>query len=143
MNNTAASDLFLDVSKVRKILVEFIRNELTRTNFQQVVIGLSGGLDSSLACYLAVEALGAGHVLAIRMPYSSSSPDSLEHAQLVIQATGVESLTIPISGMADALIMRYSRDGCISKGEHHGQIQDDRIVRPICCQQCACGWNRQ
>jgi len=116
MNNTAASDLLLDVSKVRKILIDFIRNELTRTNFQQVVIGLSGGLDSSLACYLAVEALGAGHVLAIRMPYSSSSPESLEHAQLVIQATQVKSQTIPISGMADALIMRSPEMSAFRKG---------------------------
>lgn len=90
MNNTSTSDLLIDVSRVRKTLVEFIRSELTRANFQTVVIGLSGGLDSSLACYLSVEALGAEHVLAIRMPYSSSSPESLEHAQLVIQATGVK-----------------------------------------------------
>ena len=116
MNSAGTSDLLIDVSKVRKTLVEFIRGELTRTNFQQVVIGLSGGIDSSLACYLAVEALGAEHVLAIRMPYTSSSPESLEHAQLVIQATGVKSLTIPISGMADALILKYPEMSAFRKG---------------------------
>jgi NAD+ synthase len=116
MNNTATSDLLIDVSKVRKTLVEFIHSELTRTNFQRVVIGLSGGIDSSLACYLAVEAMGAEHVLAICMPYSSSSPDSLEHAQLVIQATGVKSQTIPISGMADALITRFPEMSAFRKG---------------------------
>jgi NAD+ synthase len=116
MNNTATSDLLIDVSNIRKILVEFIRGEMTRTNYQQVVIGLSGGIDSTLACYLAVEALGAEQVLAIRMPYTSSSPESLEHAQLVIQVTGVKSQTIPISGMADALIMRSPEMSAFRKG---------------------------
>ncbi len=56
--------------------------------FSRAVIGLSGGIDSALSCYLAAEALGPENVLAVRMPYHTSSPDSLEHAQLVIDATG-------------------------------------------------------
>ncbi len=47
-------------------------------------INLSGGLDSALSCALAAEALGAENVLALRLPYRTSSPDSLEHAQLMI-----------------------------------------------------------
>lgn len=116
VNNSAIRDLFIDVTKVRMTLVDFIRGEMTRTNFQHVVIGLSGGLDSSLACYLAVEALGTEHVLALRMPYTSSSPESLEHAQLVIQDTGIKSLTIPISGMADALILKYPEMNAFRRG---------------------------
>ena len=54
-----------------------------------VVIGLSGGVDSSLVAYLAAEALGAGNVLGVRMPYRTSSPESLAHAQLVIDALGI------------------------------------------------------
>jgi NAD+ synthase len=104
MNKASVTNLSIDVTRVRKIIVEFIRNELSRTGFDRVVIGLSGGLDSSLACFLAVEALGPSQVLALRMPYTTSSAESLEHAQLIIQATGAKSLTIPISGMVDALI---------------------------------------
>ena len=71
------------------------------------MLGLSGGLDSALACYLAAEALGPENVLAIRMPYKTSSQDSLDHAQLVIDALGVQSLTIPITEMVDPLIDRF------------------------------------
>jgi NAD+ synthase len=116
MPSPASSDLLIDTQSVRHVLVEFIRNELARTGFKQVVIGLSGGLDSSLACYLAVEALGVEHVLAVRMPYSSSTSESLEHAQLVIRATGVRSLTIPISGMVDALIEIFPEMNAFRKG---------------------------
>lgn len=87
-----------------RILVGFIHSEITRMGFSRAVIALSGGIDSALSCYLAVEALGAPNVLAVRMPYKTSSQDSLDDAQRVIDATGVPSLTIPISGMADALI---------------------------------------
>jgi NAD+ synthase len=74
-----------------------------RRKFDRVVIGLSGGVDSSLVAYLATEALGAGNVLGIRMPYRTSSPESLEHAQLVIDALGIASRTVDISQSVDAL----------------------------------------
>jgi NAD+ synthase len=54
--------------------------------------------------------------LAIRMPYTSSSPESLEHAQLVIQSTGVRDLTIPIGGMVDAIIEKLPGVDSIRKG---------------------------
>src|SRR4030067_867709 len=96
-------DLTINTETVRQILTGFIRSEITRAGFSRAVVNLSGGLDSSLSCYLAAEALGAENVLALRLPYKSSTPDSLEHAQMVIEALGVQSITIPISDMADAL----------------------------------------
>ena len=70
-------------------------------------MGLSGGLDSALACFLAAEALGPENVLAIRMPYKSSSQDSLDHALLVIDQLGVQSLTMPITEMVEPLFQRF------------------------------------
>jgi len=55
----------------------------------------------------AAEALGAENVLAIRMPYKTSSQGSLDHAQLVIDALGVQALTVPITDMVDPLIERF------------------------------------
>ena len=101
------NDLSINTDLARKILTGFLRTEITRMGFQRAVIGLSGGIDSALACYLAAEALGPQNVLAVRMPYKTSSADSLEHAQLVIDATGVQSLTVPITEMADPLIARF------------------------------------
>ncbi len=101
------ADLGIDTSLARKVLTGFIQSEITRSGFSKTVMGLSGGLDSGLSCYLAAEALGPENVLAIRMPYKTSSQDSLDHAQLVIDALGVNSLTIPITEMVDPLIERF------------------------------------
>jgi NAD+ synthase len=100
-------DLDINTDTARQILTRFIKTEINRAGFSRAVINLSGGLDSSLSCYLAVEALGAENVLALCLPYKSSSPDSAEHAQLVIDTLGVKSLTIPISDMANALINQF------------------------------------
>lgn len=96
---TKLPDLNINTSLARQILTGFVRSEITRTGFTKAVIGLSGGIDSALSCYLAAEALGPQNVLAIRMPYQSSSQESLDHAQLVIDDLGVQSLTIPITPM--------------------------------------------
>ena len=84
-------DLTIDTPKVRRIITDFIREEISQAGYTRGVINLSGGIDSALACTLAAEALGPQNVLAIRLPYRSSSPDSLAHAQLVIDALGVQS----------------------------------------------------
>jgi NAD+ synthase (glutamine-hydrolysing) len=96
--------LGIDPELSRRWLVEFIRDEVQRRRgFERVVIGLSGGVDSSLVAYLAAEALGGGNVLGVRMPYRASSAESLEHAQLVIDQLGIESVTVDISAAVDGL----------------------------------------
>jgi len=101
------SDLSIDPELARKILTGFIQTEISRAGFKRAVLGLSGGLDSALTCYLCAEALGADSVMAVRMPYRTSSQDSLDHAQMVIDALGVRSLTMPITEMVDPLIERF------------------------------------
>jgi len=101
------SDLSIDTDLARKILTGFIQTEITRAGFSKAVLGLSGGIDSALACYLAVEALGAKNVLAVRMPYRTSSQGSLDHAQLIIDDLGVESLTVPITDMVEPLFEKF------------------------------------
>ena len=98
-----ANGLQINTDIARKILTGFIKSEVSRVGFKKVVLGLSGGIDSALACYLAAEALGAENVLAIRNPYRTSSPESLSHAQLVIDALNVQSKTIEISAMVDPM----------------------------------------
>ncbi len=95
-------DLEINSELASKILVGFIQSEITRAGFSRVVLGLSGGVDSALSCTLAAKALGPENVLAIRMPYKTSAQDSLEHAQLMIDQLGVQSMTIPITGMVDS-----------------------------------------
>lgn len=109
-------DLAINTDLARQILTNFIRSEIRRAGFTRAVIALSGGVDSALSCYLTVEALGAENVRAVRMPYKTSAKDSLDHAQLVIDALEIESLTIPITEMADPLIDRFPDMNNVRKG---------------------------
>ena len=109
-------DLSINPELARKILTGFIRSEITRVGYTRAVVNLSGGIDSAVSCALAAEALGAENVLALRLPYKSSSQDSLDHAQLLIDQTGVQSQTIPITGMADALIESFPEMSPMRKG---------------------------
>jgi NAD+ synthase (glutamine-hydrolysing) len=96
--------LAINAELAQRWLVEFIRDEVRRRRgFEGVVIGLSGGVDSAVVAYLAAEALGKEQVTAVRMPYRTSSPDSLAHAQLVIDALGIPSRTVDISAGVDGI----------------------------------------
>lgn len=110
------NNLMINPELARTILTGFLRSEITRSGFTRAVIGLSGGIDSALSCYLAAEALGAQNVLAVRMPYRTSSQDSLDHAQLVIDALGVPSLTIPITEMVEPLYQQFPEAGAMRRG---------------------------
>jgi NAD+ synthetase len=100
-----ADPLTIDATLTETWLTRFIRDELVeRRGFQNGIIGLSGGIDSSLTAALAVRALGPTHVIGVRMPYRTSDPESLEHAALVAGQLGIELLTVDISAAVDAYL---------------------------------------
>jgi len=112
------ADLTLSINTdlAREILTGFIKSEVTRVGFSHAIINLSGGLDSALSCALAVEALGTENVLALRLPYRSSSPDSLTDAQVLIDQFKIQSETIDITEMVDPLIRRDPNISNVRKG---------------------------
>ena len=77
---------------------------MRRRGFEKAVVGLSGGVDSAVTTYLAAAALGPSNVVAVRMPYRTSSASSLEHAELVIDALGVEARTLDITAAVDGYL---------------------------------------
>lgn len=95
--------LNIDTELAVQVLARFVHNELTKVGFNRAVLGLSGGVDSAVSCYLAARALGPENVLALRLPYATSSPSSLEHAQLIIDDLGIESETIDITPIVEPL----------------------------------------
>ena len=109
-------DLTINTDLARTILTKFIRSEITRAGFSRVVVGLSGGIDSALSCALAAEALGPENVLAVRMPYQTSSPESLAHAGLLIEQLGIQSLTFEITEMVDPLLAKIPADAKLRRG---------------------------
>lgn len=108
--------LALDVPLTRTLLVQAIRTELSRFGFHKGVVAVSGGLDSSLAAYLAAEALGAENVRALWLPYRTSAADSYEDAQEVIRRLGLPSATIEITDMVEPLFQRFPDMGNRRRG---------------------------
>src|SRR4030088_1765279 len=92
---------------VRRILVGFIKNEVRKVGFERVVLGLSGGVDSSLVATLAAEALGADNILALIMPYKTRDPKSKSDALQVVQQLGIQHLEIDITPQIDAYSARF------------------------------------
>jgi NAD+ synthase len=111
-----AGRLLLNTDVTRQVLVSFLRQEIERFGFQKAVLNLSGGLDSSLSCFLAVEALGAENVLVLLLPYRTSAPDSTEHAQQVVALTGVQSKTIDITPMVDPYLAQHPDISAVRRG---------------------------
>lgn len=99
--------LTINTELAEKILTGFIKTELNRVGFKKALMGVSGGIDSALSLYLSARALGPENVLAVRMPYKTSSPDTLSDAQSMIDDLGVQSMTIEITDMVDPLINHY------------------------------------
>jgi NAD+ synthase len=107
LNPEVARRLSINPDIARRMLVGFIRDEIYKVGMKRCVLGLSGGIDSALSAYLSAEALGPENVLVVRMPYKTSAQDSLDDAQRVIDALGLPSLTVPITGMADPLFEQF------------------------------------
>ena len=101
------SELAIDTAAARRIITAFIRAQLDQAGFKKVLLGLSGGIDSALVAYLAAEAIGPENVLAILMPYRTSSPQSRGDAEEVLRRLGGPSEVVDISGIVDA----YFDDG--------------------------------
>ncbi len=96
--------LEIDAPLVEGWLVAFLRDEFRRRGFTEAVVGLSGGVDSAITATLAAKALGPEHVLAVRLPYRTSNPDSLAHAKLVIDQLGIHERTLDISAAVDGYL---------------------------------------
>lgn len=108
--------LEINTELVTRILTDFIRTEVTRAGFTRAVIGVSGGIDSAVSLMLAASALGPENVLALFMPYATTTAESEQHAQQIIQLSGVQSETVPITPMVEPLIAEIPQEELIRRG---------------------------
>jgi NAD+ synthase len=94
----------LDAPQVVAVIIGFIQRQMEQTGFERLVVGLSGGVDSATVAYLAVRALGAENVLAVRMPFRTSDPSSETDALRVVEALGCDSQRVDITAMAEPML---------------------------------------
>ncbi len=101
---------------VEKILTSFIKQELSKFNFKKGILGLSGGLDSSVCAFLAAKALKPTNVLALILPYGDYFNQDVKDAQEFAKFLGIRSKKIDISPMVDAYFSKYPTQNRIMKG---------------------------
>ena len=84
------------LERIRLALVTGTRDYMTKNGFRQAVIGLSGGIDSAVVAAIAVEAVGADHVVGVSMPSEFSSSGTRQDARLLAERLGIRFYEIPI-----------------------------------------------
>jgi NAD+ synthase len=100
----------IDAPSALQVITGFITSQLEQTGFERLVVGLSGGVDSATVAYLAARAIGPDNLLAVRMPYRSSSDDSEADAMRVVTALGCRTERIEITPMVDPMLALVSGD---------------------------------
>ena len=94
----------IEPAQAVEVVVGFIRGQMEQTGFERIVIGLSGGVDSATVAYLCARAIGPDKLLAVRMPYRTSSEASESDALRVVTALGCRTERVDITPMVDAML---------------------------------------
>ncbi len=116
---------FSDINPANVVerLIEFLENGLEETGLQKFIVGLSGGLDSSVCADLAVRAVGAERISGVMMPYKTSSSASLKDAEELAGMLGIETQTVDITPMADAYFNITPEINDLRKGNFMARIR--------------------
>jgi NAD+ synthase/NAD+ synthase (glutamine-hydrolysing) len=96
---TVAPDDFTAESEIWRALVLGVRDYARKTRFRQVLLGLSGGIDSALTAAIAADAMGPENVLGVMMPSIYSSSGSVDDSVELAGNLGIRTLTLPIGGI--------------------------------------------
>ncbi|MBU0754179.1 MAG: NAD+ synthase [Planctomycetes bacterium] len=108
--------LKIDCNQTYAYLKDFLAEEFEDARFTRAVIGVSGGVDSSLALILTAQVLGADKVRALFMPYKTSNPESKRHARLITDLAGVELMEIDISPQIDLYYDLFPKADAVRRG---------------------------
>jgi len=90
-----------------QVIGAFIRDAVYKAGFEKVVLGVSGGIDSSVVLALAAKALGGDAVYGLLLPYSHSSRDSLRHGRQICEQFEIPHEVIDITPSVSAYFERY------------------------------------
>jgi NAD+ synthase (glutamine-hydrolysing) len=122
--DTIAGEPADPVAEVYAALVLGTRDYILKNDFKKVIIGLSGGIDSSVTAAIAVDALGSKNVVGVTMPSRFNSPATIRDAEQVAINLGIEFRTIPISGVVDKFDETLAAiEGWTADGTAHENLQ--------------------
>lgn len=113
----------MNYSKVADHLIHFIKEETEKRGFSNLVVGLSGGIDSALSAVLAVKAIGKDRLYAFSLPYKTSSKESIEDAKLVADKFGINLQVIEITPFVDPFIEKLGVDDRVRKGNIMARVR--------------------
>ncbi len=105
-----------------EVITAFIRSQMQQTGFTRLVVGLSGGVDSAAVAYLAARAIGADNLLAIRMPYRTSSEASETDALRVVEDLGCRTERIEITPMVEPMLELISGEDPAATNVRRGNV---------------------
>jgi len=94
----------IEPEQAADVIIGFVRAQMEQTGFERIVIGLSGGVDSATVAYLCARAVGPDNLLAVRMPYRTSSQTSETDALAVVAALGCRTERVEITPMVDPML---------------------------------------
>jgi NAD+ synthase len=110
------SSLDLQSALAEAVLVKFLRSEAGKFGFSRAVLGISGGVDSSVSAALAAKAFGPKNVLGAILPYQTSNPESEADALRVADRLGIERRKVEITAMVDGYCARHAVEDRIRRG---------------------------
>jgi NAD+ synthase len=105
-----------------EVITAFIRSQMQQTGFTRLVVGLSGGVDSAAVAYLAARAIGPDNLLAIRMPYRTSSEASETDALRVVDDLGCRTERIEITPMVEPMLELISGEDPDATNVRRGNV---------------------
>lgn len=94
----------IEPAQAVEVIIGFIRSQMDQAGFSRLVVGLSGGVDSATVAFLAARAIGADNLLAVRMPFRTSSQASETDALRVVDALGCRTERVDITPMVEPML---------------------------------------
>jgi NAD+ synthase len=116
-------DLAIDATYATDRICDFLRSETEKAGKRKLVVGVSGGVDSATAAFLAVRAIGKENLISLIMPYRTSLSSSLNDARRVAEMLQIPSVLIDISAMVDSYFEAFPDAHRLRRGNMMARVR--------------------